>query len=61
MDHFKPRGFALPELETTSNGYLTVDLFLVLSGYATAMLMAGMRPAFCAKQLGHSIDIVLKA
>lgn len=25
--------------------------------YATAMLMAGMTPAFCAKQLGHSVEI----
>ena len=25
--------------------------------YATAMLMAGMTPAFCAKQLGHSIEM----
>lgn len=28
--------------------------------YATAMLMAGMTPAFCAKQLGHSVDIFLR-
>lgn len=27
--------------------------------YATAMLMAGMTPAFCAGQLGHSVDIFL--
>jgi len=27
--------------------------------YATAMLMAGMRPAFCAKQLGHSVEVFL--
>ncbi len=27
--------------------------------YATAMLMAGMRPAFCAGQLGHSVEIFL--
>lgn len=27
--------------------------------YATAMLMAAMRPAFCAKQLGHSVEIFL--
>ncbi|NHV29310.1 site-specific integrase [Burkholderia sp. D-99] len=27
--------------------------------YATAMLMAGMTPAFCAKQLGHSVDTFL--
>jgi integrase len=27
--------------------------------YATAMLMAGMTPAFCAKQLGHSVEIFL--
>jgi len=25
--------------------------------YATAMLMAGMTPAFCAKQLGHSVGV----
>jgi integrase len=25
--------------------------------YATAMLMAGMTLAFCAKQLGHSVDM----
>lgn len=25
--------------------------------YATMMLMAGMRPAFCAKQLGHSREV----
>lgn len=25
--------------------------------YATMMLMAGMKPAFCAKQLGHSIEM----
>jgi integrase len=29
--------------------------------YATAMLMAGMTPAFCAKQLGHSIEMFLRA
>ena len=28
--------------------------------YATAMLMAGMTPAFCAKQLGHSIEMFLR-
>lgn len=28
--------------------------------YATVMLMAGMTPAFCAKQLGHSVDIFLR-
>lgn len=27
--------------------------------YATQMLMAGMRPPFCAKQLGHSVEIFL--
>ncbi|MFY2598722.1 tyrosine-type recombinase/integrase [Achromobacter xylosoxidans] len=27
--------------------------------YATMMLMAGMRPAFCAKQMGHSIQVFL--
>lgn len=27
--------------------------------YATMMLMAGMTPAFCAKQLGHSIEMFL--
>lgn len=27
--------------------------------YATAMLMAGMTPAFCARQLGHSVEIFL--
>lgn len=27
--------------------------------YATAMLMAGMTPAFCAGQLGHSVEIFL--
>lgn len=28
--------------------------------YAAMMLMAGMTPAFCAKQLGHSVEIFLK-
>ncbi|MCE4545115.1 MULTISPECIES: hypothetical protein [unclassified Caballeronia] len=28
--------------------------------YATAMLMAGMTPAFYAKQLGHSIEMFLR-
>lgn len=28
--------------------------------YATVMLMAGMTPAFCAKQLGHSVVMFLK-
>jgi integrase len=28
--------------------------------YATAMLMAGMNPAFCAKQLGHSVEMFYK-
>lgn len=28
--------------------------------YATMMLMAGMTPAFCAKQLGHSIEMFLR-
>jgi integrase len=27
--------------------------------YAAAMLMAGMTPAFCAKQLGHSVEMFL--
>jgi integrase len=27
--------------------------------YATMMLMAGMAPAFCAKQLGHSVEMFL--
>lgn len=27
--------------------------------YATAMLMAGMNPAFCAGQLGHSVEMFL--
>lgn len=28
--------------------------------YATAMLMASMTPAFCARQLGHSVDMFLR-
>ena len=28
--------------------------------YATMMLMAGMTPAFCAKQLGHSVEMFLR-
>lgn len=28
--------------------------------YATAMLMASMTPAFCAKQLGHSVEMFLR-
>jgi integrase len=28
--------------------------------YATAMLMAGMKPAFCAGQLGHSVEVFLR-
>lgn len=28
--------------------------------YATTMLMAGMNPAFCAKQLGHSVEMFHK-
>ncbi|OWT68818.1 MULTISPECIES: site-specific integrase [unclassified Achromobacter] len=28
--------------------------------YATAMLMAGMTPAFCAKQLGNSVEMFLR-
>jgi integrase len=28
--------------------------------YATVMLMAGMTPAFCAAQLGHSVEMFLK-
>jgi integrase len=28
--------------------------------YATMLLMAGLRPAFCAKQLGHSVEIFLR-
>jgi len=28
--------------------------------YATMMLMAGMGPAFCAKQLGHSVEVFLR-
>lgn len=28
--------------------------------YATQMLMAGMNPAFCARQLGHSVEIFLR-
>ena len=29
--------------------------------YARMMLMAGMTPAFCAKQLGHSVEMFLRA
>ena len=28
--------------------------------YATMMLMGGMTPAFCAKQLGHSVEMFLR-
>lgn len=28
--------------------------------YATAMLMAGMNPAYCANQLGHSVEMFLR-
>lgn len=28
--------------------------------YATSMLMAGMTPAFCAKQLGHTVEMFLR-
>jgi len=28
--------------------------------YATIMLMAGMTPAFCARQLGHSVEVFLR-
>lgn len=28
--------------------------------YATMMLMAGMRPAFCAGQMGHSVEVFLR-
>lgn len=28
--------------------------------YATLMLMAGMTPAFCAGQMGHSVDVFLR-
>jgi integrase len=28
--------------------------------YATSMLMAGMTPAFCARQLGHSVEMFLR-
>jgi integrase len=28
--------------------------------YATMMLMAGMTPAFCAKHLGHSVEMFLR-
>ena len=28
--------------------------------YATVMLMAGMNSAFCAKQLGHSVEMFHK-
>lgn len=28
--------------------------------YATAMLMVGMTPAFCARQMGHSVEVFLR-
>lgn len=28
--------------------------------YATMMLMAGMRPAFCARQMGHSLEVFIR-
>ena len=34
-------------------------LYNMRHSYATAMLMAGMTPVFCAKQLGHSVEIFL--
>ena len=28
--------------------------------YATMLLMAGVRPAFAARQLGHSVEVFLR-
>jgi hypothetical protein len=39
---------------------LSGEFVFVDSRYATMMLMAGMTPAFCAAQLGHSVGMLLE-
>jgi integrase len=51
------RSFWTPMLKRLSLRYRRP--YNMRHSYATAMLMAGMTPAFCAKQLGHSVEMFL--
>ena len=52
------RSFWEPTLKTLGIRYRRP--YNMRHSYATAMLMAGMTPAFCAKQLGHSVEMFLR-
>lgn len=52
------RSFWTPMLKTLGIRYRRP--YNMRHSYATAMLMAGMTPAFCAKQLGHSVEMFLR-
>lgn len=52
------RSFWTPVLKATGVRYRRP--YNMRHTYATAMLMAGMTPAFCARQLGHSVEMFLR-
>jgi integrase len=52
------KGFWQPVLKRLQMRYRTP--YNTRHTYATMMLMAGMTPAFCASQMGHSVDVFLR-
>lgn len=56
-DGYFLRNYWMPVLKTLGIRYRRP--YTMRHSYATAMLMAGMNPAFCAKQLGHSVEVFL--
>lgn len=52
------RSFWTPTLKRLSIRYRRP--YNMRHSYASSMLMAGMNPAFCARQLGHSVEIFLR-
>lgn len=57
-EHFYTRRYWIPTLKRLKIRYR--QPYNTRHTYATMMLMAGMTPAFCAKQLGHDIRVFLK-
>ena len=55
LEHFFTRPYWIPAFEKLSIRYR--QPYNTRHTYATLMLMAGMNPAFCARQMGHDIKV----